>query len=157
MKFPSPTLFDSPLSSSQNQPPHWGILYQTHFKRVNGGGSDFKSSKFLNLRSPITSKYPPFHPSPSPSLFNEKHAFDINFLRKEPLYSKLKYSRTQSFDIVSGGVALLLTSFLGYLSTEKVGFELIDSGDFLFLIVYLMIVLFEIKITLKLYSDSHGQ
>jgi hypothetical protein len=34
--------------------------------------------------------------------FNEE-MFNINFLRKERLYTKLKYSRCPQYDIVSGG------------------------------------------------------
>ena len=56
--------------------------------------------------------------------------FDINFLRKEKIYTKLKYSRVPQYDAVSGGSAAILAGFLGYLITEKFGLELLDSGDF---------------------------
>lgn len=62
--------------------------------------------------------------------------FNINFLRKERIYTKLKYSRVPQYDIVSGGAAALLAGFLGFLITEKFGFELVDSGDFYFLFMY---------------------
>lgn len=61
---------------------------------------------------------------------------NINFLRKERLYTKLKYSRSPAYDIVSGGSAALLAAFLGFLISEKYGFELVDSGDFYYLFMY---------------------
>jgi hypothetical protein len=56
--------------------------------------------------------------------------FDLIFLRKERIYTKLKYSRVPQYDAVSGGSAALLAGFLGFLITEKFGLELTDSGDF---------------------------
>jgi hypothetical protein len=56
--------------------------------------------------------------------------FDINFLRKEKIYTKLKYSRVPQYDLVSGGAAAIFAGFLGFLITEKFGLELLDSGDF---------------------------
>ena len=50
---------------------------------------------------------------------------NINFLRKEKLYTKLKYSRSPAYDIVSGGAAALFAGFLGFLVSEKFGFELV--------------------------------
>jgi hypothetical protein len=71
--------------------------------------------------------------------------FDINFLRKERIYTKLKYSRTPQYDIVSGGAAALFAGFLGFLITEKFGFELVDSGDFYYLFMYLVFLAFAFK------------
>jgi hypothetical protein len=51
-------------------------------------------------------------------------------MRKEKIYTKLKYSRVPQYDAVSGGSAAILAGFLGYLITEKFGLELLDSGDF---------------------------
>lgn len=75
--------------------------------------------------------------------------FDINFLRKERIYTKLKYSRTPQYDIVSGGAAALFAGFLGFLISEKFGFELVDSGDFYFLFMYLVFLFFFIRLFLK--------
>ena len=58
---------------------------------------------------------------------------NTNFLRKERIYTKLKYSRTPGYDIVSGGAAVILAGFLGFLVSEKFGIELADSGDFYYL------------------------
>lgn len=78
--------------------------------------------------------------------------FDINFLRKERIYTKLKYSRVPQYDIVSGGAAALFAGFLGFLICEKFGFELVDSGDFYFLFMYLVFLFFFADSFLKLWS-----
>lgn len=70
---------------------------------------------------------------------------NINFLRKERLYTKLKYSRSPAYDIVSGGSAALLSGFIGFLVSEKFGFELVDSGDFYYLFMYLVFIAFAFR------------
>ena len=82
--------------------------------------------------------------------------FDINFLRKEKIYTKLKYSRTPQYDIVSGGAAALFAGFLGFLISEKFGFELVDSGDFYFLFMYLVFLFFFIRLFLKLLNSKES-
>ena len=85
-----------------------------------------------------------------------KSAININFLRKERLYTKLKYSRSPAYDIVSGGAAALLAGFIGFLISEKYGFELVDSGDFYYLFMYLVFLGFSLKplLTSIDYNDS---
>jgi hypothetical protein len=70
---------------------------------------------------------------------------NTNFLRYERLYTKLKYSRSPAFDIVSGGAAALLAGFVGFLISEKFGFELVDSGDFYYLFMYCVFGAFILK------------
>lgn len=70
---------------------------------------------------------------------------NVNFLRKERLYTKLKYSRSPAYDIVSGGMAALLAGFVGFLISEKFGFELVDSGDFYFLFMYIVFLCFSLR------------
>lgn len=82
--------------------------------------------------------------------------FDINFLKKEKIYTKLKYSRVPQYDIVSGGSAALLAGFLGFLICEKFGFELVDSGDFYFLFMYLVFLFFFARLYLKLLNGKHS-
>lgn len=82
--------------------------------------------------------------------------FDINFLRKERIYTKLKYSRVPQYDIVSGGAAALFAGFLGFLICEKFGFELVDSGDFYFLFMYLVFLFFFIRFFFKLWSGKES-
>tara|TARA_B100000768_G_scaffold131344_1_gene122035 strand:+ start:5085 stop:5702 length:618 start_codon:yes stop_codon:yes gene_type:complete len=69
----------------------------------------------------------------------------INFLKKERLYTKLKYSRSPAYDIVSGGSAALLAGFIGFLIQEKYGFELVDSGDFYYLFMYAVFAAFSLR------------
>lgn len=80
--------------------------------------------------------------------------WNINFIRKEKVYTKLKYSRTQSYDIVSAGVAALFAGLLGFLICEKFGFELLDGGDFLFLFLYAVGCSFSLKTLIKIYNGS---
>ena len=80
------------------------------------------------------------------STFSSSHNLvNVNFLRKERLYTKLKYSRSPAYDIVSGGSAALLAAFLGFLISEKYGFEMVDSGDFYFLFMYLVFISFSVR------------
>lgn len=72
-------------------------------------------------------------------------SINLHFLRKERLYTKLKYSRSPAFDIVSGGAAALLAGFIGFLISEKYGFELADSGDFYYLFMYCVFFGFSLK------------
>lgn len=85
-----------------------------------------------------------------------KNLVNVNFLRKERLYTKLKYSRSPAYDIVSGGAAALLAGFLGFLVSEKYGFELVDSGDFYYLFMYAVFVGFSLRplLTSIDYNDS---
>ena len=64
--------------------------------------------------------------------------FTVYFLTKEVFYTKLKYSRVPQFDTSSGAVASFLSGLFGFMVCERFGFELIDSGDFLFFILYLL-------------------
>lgn len=80
--------------------------------------------------------------------------FDINFIKKEKIYTKLKYSRVPQYDIVSGGVAALFAGFLGFLICEKFGFELPDSGDFYFLFMYIVFLFFFLRLFLKIMNNE---
>lgn len=75
-----------------------------------------------------------------------------HFTRQERLYTKLKYSRSPAYDTVSGGLAVLLSGLIGFLISEKFGFELVDCGDFYFFWMYVVFIAFALKpilITLK--------
>jgi hypothetical protein len=81
----------------------------------------------------------------NPTFSSSNNIINVNFLRKERLYTKLKYSRSPAYDIVSGGSAALLAAFLGFLASEKYGFEMVDSGDFYFLFMYLVFLSFSVR------------
>ena len=66
------------------------------------------------------------------------------------MYTKLKYSRSPQYDIVSGGVAALLSAFVGFLISEKFGYELPDSGDFYIVFMYIVFLAFATRPLLKL-------
>lgn len=81
---------------------------------------------------------------------------NLNILRKERLYTKLKYSRSPAYDIVSGGSAALLAGFLGFLISEKFGFELVDSGDFYYAFMYVVFLGFSFKPLSLVASNKKG-
>jgi hypothetical protein len=45
-----------------------------------------------------------------------------------------------------------LAGFLGFLICEKFGFELLDSGDFYFLFMYAVILLFSFRLLFKIFD-----
>jgi hypothetical protein len=81
--------------------------------------------------------------------------FDINFIKKERFYTKLKYSRSPAYDIVSGGSAALLAGFIGFLVSEKFGIELVDSGDFYIVFMYCVFASFFCRPLLKILSSQN--
>lgn len=87
---------------------------------------------------------------------NLENIFNINFIRKEKTYTKLKYSRTPAYDIISGGVAVIFAGFLAFLISEKFGLELGDSADFFFVVIYLILFLFPIRMLMKLDFDKES-
>jgi hypothetical protein len=88
------------------------------------------------------------------SHFAINEVVNINFLRKERLYTKLKYSRSPAYDIVSGGAAAILAGFIGFLISEKFGFELVDSGDFYYLFIYVVFASFSVRPLLTTISSK---
>jgi hypothetical protein len=84
------------------------------------------------------------------------NSININFLRKERLYTKLKYSRSPAYDIVSGGAAALLAGFIGFLISEKFGYELVDSGDFYYAFMYIVFATFSIRPLLTVADVNKG-
>ena len=81
--------------------------------------------------------------------------FDIHFLRKEKLYTKLKYSRCPQYDIVSGEFAALLAGFIGFVISEKFGIELVDSGDFYTALMYVVFASFSVRPLIRIYSEDN--
>ena len=80
---------------------------------------------------------------------------DVNFLRKEKIYTKLKYSRCPQYDIISGGFAAIFAGFIGFLISEKFGIELVDSGDFYTALMYGIFSVFSLRPLLRIYSITH--
>jgi len=84
-------------------------------------------------------------------LFN---TYTIYFLKKERIYTKLKYSRVPQFDVASGGIATLFAALYGFLVTEKFGFEMIDSGDFYLIFMYVIFISLTIRTLFKLFDAN---
>jgi len=84
-----------------------------------------------------------------------KH-FNIYFLKKEVYYTKLKYSRVPAFDTASGAVASFFSALFGFMVCEKFGFELLDGGDFLFLILYVFALILVIVSLVSTFNTSHS-
>lgn len=80
--------------------------------------------------------------------------FIIFFTKKEYMYTKLKYSRVPQYDIASGASAALLAGLLGFIVTEKFGFELLDSGDFYNLVMYIGFLLLFLRCIIKIYNNN---
>ena len=82
--------------------------------------------------------------------------FDINFIKRERLYTKLKYSRSPAYDIVSGGAAAFLAAFIGFLVSEKFGIELVDSGDFYIAFMYAVFIGLAFKPFMRILQSSQS-
>ena len=106
----------------------------------------YNGGNLLKTQSPLLRNNVSF----MPNLLN------LNFLRKERLYTKLKYSRSPAYDIVSGGTAAILAGFLGFLVSEKFGFELVDSGDFYYLLMYVVLLAFSVRPLLVSINNNNG-
>ena len=86
--------------------------------------------------------------------YQEYLNFNINFLRKERLYTKLKYSRCPQYDIVSGGWAALFAGLIGFLISEKFGIELVDSGDFYNALMYIIFLVFALRPLIRIMGKN---
>jgi len=170
MRYPNHTLVDvqkhsasTPLTSS------WITSYQkamkddTHFHKTAHCLRQLSPSNhryFLATRCTVNKKTP--HIS-LPKLTKQQEIktnsmlwslFDINFIKKEKIYTKLKYSRCPQYDIVSGGVAAIFAGFIGFLISEKFGIELVDSGDFYTFFMYCVFFFFSCRPFLKVLSHQ---
>lgn len=74
---------------------------------------------------------------------------------KELYYTKLKYSRVPQFDTSAGAVASFISGMYGFMVCEKFGFELLDSGDFLFLLLYLIAVVFVVSVLFNVANSKN--
>jgi len=117
--------------------PKYTAYFKSHESNTNVANFLFEKNLFKSLSS--LNKPSSYH------FFSANNIININFLRKERLYTKLKYSRSPAFDIVSGGSAAILAGFIGFLVSEKFGFELVDSGDFYFLFMYAVFAAFMLR------------
>nr|ACX30946.1 hypothetical protein [Moneuplotes minuta] len=60
------------------------------------------------------------------------------------------------FDTSAGAAASFLSGLFGFMVCEKFGFELIDSGDFLFAILYLILIVFLLSLVTGIAGASNN-
>ena len=166
MRFPNHILLDVSKSNKANYNNFWVVKYQTTFDNNLYSNKTIKS---VLRKKTSTVKFRLFKTSFVKLNFNYESIkkatdsrglsllwtlFDINFIKKEKLYTKLKYSRSPQYDIISGGLAALFSGFLGFLISEKFGIELVDSGDFYTFFMYCVFLIFSIRPLLKIISKE---
>jgi hypothetical protein len=152
MKYPKHLILDLQPTHTSKQ----GVVdsWQIAFLRIGAQGSligtavPFKSlrtyeTKFKNL------------PTSQRSRTLTLPLFDVHFIRKERLYTKLKYSRCPQYDIVSGGFAAIFAGFIGFLISEKFGIELVDSADFYNAFMYGVFCVFFSRPLIRIYSKDN--
>lgn len=116
---------------------YWLAFYRRPIAR-NFFFLTYTSTDAIKLHRPTTSNY-----------------YNLYFLKKEYFYTKLKYSRVPQFDTSSGAVASLLSGFYGFAVCEKFGFELLDSADFLFSVLYIVLASFVVTAFLKIIEGDY--
>lgn len=151
MKYPKHIILDLQTPSLPDINHSW----ENEFLRTTALNPRLSASTFLKYGN-ITGKAELFKSRRTALYTNSLTAplFDINFLRKEKIYTKLKYSRCPQYDIVSGGFAALLAGFIGFLISEKFGIELVDSGDFYIAFMYGVFACFSVLPLIRIYSKD---
>jgi len=118
---------------------------------AQGTGEKFSQDRQLNPKYKF--QLPIFNcASPSPQT-ESTNALSIFFIRKERAYTKLKYSRVPQYDTSSNASAALLAGLLGFIISEKFGFEMVDSGDLYVAGMYVLLVCFTVRLFYK--SSMH--
>ena len=143
MRYPQHLILDHSFLRNQKSQNTWADLYIKQINRDNKLATT--SIKEQNENS---------SPFPNAGVSFPTTLFDINFLRKDKLYTKLKYSRCPQYDIVSGGWAALFAGLLGFLISEKFGIELVDSGDFYTVFMYGVFLCFSTRPLLRILDKN---
>lgn len=143
MRYPQHLILDHAFLQNQKSQNTWATLYIKQISRdsklINPSKADAKAS--------LSSTQAPHVAFPTT-------LFDVNFLRKDKLYTKLKYSRCPQYDIVSGGWAALFAGLVGFLISEKFGIELVDSGDFYTVFMYGVFLCFSTRPLLRILDKN---
>ena len=157
--------FENTLNTdNRNLKDYWALSFLNNSKLGLTLNKDLPSKNlsnalFFNIQNVLllnnTNLYKNNKTSENYTLPTWYNLININFLRKERLYTKLKYSRSPAYDSVSGGAAALLAGFLGFLVSEKFGMELVDSGDFYFLTMYIVFLCFSVKPLLTVINPNN--
>ena len=114
-----------------------------------------KKRKLLNSTNPIFKKKSSY----TDYKFNIKQStwLKSTYYKKERYYTKLKYSRVPQFDVTSGAIASLMGALLGFMITEKFGLELLDSGDFFFVFIYILFMISIIRLYWRMVNLSDSK
>ena len=143
MRYPQHLILDHAFLQNQKSQNTWATLYVKQISRdknlIDSSLADRRVSSFKVQTSGV----------PFPTAL-----FDVNFLRKDKLYTKLKYSRCPQYDIVSGGWAALFAGLVGFLISEKFGIELVDSGDFYTVFMYGVFLCFSTRPLLRILDKN---
>ena len=153
MQYPRHLILDTQLTKPRKLTTHhWSTLYTHKISHINNPSANTAVDQYtLNFKNERS-----LNPTSSTSTFGHfpHHLFNINFLRKERLYTKLKYSRCPQYDIVGGGWAALFAGLVGFLISEKFGIELVDSGDFYNALMYAIFASFALRPLVKIIDKS---
>ena len=138
MKYPRHLFLELNRNLGPKHTPYWIISYTTSLNLLPSLNKRlFPLSPTLKKKTPTRSR--------ANFISNLNYPTSTFFLRKERIYTKLKYSRCPQYDIVSGGLAALLAAFIGFLISEKFGLELLDSGDFYIAFMYGVFLVFALR------------
>ena len=140
MRYPQHLLLDYSPTSNVKTTMNWIGSYTKQIEH---------NSPIIN-RNSCKNQFKNLTNSSTPVLTDATVLFDINFLRKDKIYTKLKYSRCPQYDIVSGGWAALFAGLVGFLISEKFGIELVDSGDFYTVFMYGVFACFSLRPLLRI-------
>lgn len=152
MKYPSHLILDLSTNKLHSVKTQWQHDYSEQCTPLDV--KSLPTSNFIQYTAPTAHST---SSSPASPVLNSLtfSLFDIHFLRKEKLYTKLKYSRCPQYDIVSGGFAAILAGFVGFLISEKFGIELVDSGDFYNAFMYGVFGAFALRPLVRIYSTDN--
>lgn len=161
MRYPKHLILDIRPSQHINHYETTNTITQlyTHFIEIDSS-TNFTSEPLTQLKmypnkSKVSSAYNATVRSAPHSFSFSYNLFDIHFLRKEKLYTKLKYSRCPQYDIVSGGFAAIFAGFIGFLISEKFGIELVDSADFYTAFMYGVFAACSLRPLIRIYSSDN--
>lgn len=140
MRYPQHLILDYSPTSNVKATVDWTVAYT---KQIKHHSTTVDNQKFKNQPNNVNNFSVPL-------ITNATTLFDINFLRKDKIYTKLKYSRCPQYDIVSGGWAALFAGLVGFLISEKFGIELVDSGDFYTVFMYGVFICFSLRPLLRI-------
>ena len=123
---PSSLILDNPAVNITKYPTYWALFF------LNTASPHYNPSSVLY--TPIFNKK--IHTNKK---LTNTHT-NIFYLKKFKIYTKLKYSRTPGVDTAASAIAAFLAGLIGFILTEKAGFELLDSGDLFYGFMYIILL-----------------